>query len=86
MSYQDLFNLFVGVIGAIGGWMLNRLQESLKSLHTADTELAQKVQSIEVVVAGQYVKRDEFQSLVNALFAKLDKIDDKINNKVDKTH
>jgi len=35
-------------------------------------------------VAGDYVKKNEFQDNIKALFAKLDKIEDKIDRKVDK--
>jgi hypothetical protein len=37
-----------------------------------------------VLVAGQYVHRDEFHSLSKALFAKLDKIEDKLDGKADR--
>jgi hypothetical protein len=42
------------------------------------------VQSIEVLVAGSYVKRDDMDKLTAALFAKLDKIELKIDGKADK--
>jgi len=48
-------------------------------------QLAAKVQTIEVLVAGSYVKRDDLDKLTHAIFVKLDKIEDKIDSKVDKS-
>ena len=60
---------------------MSNLQDSLKSLRTSDENLASKVQAIEVLVAGQYVKRDDFDRKIDALFAKLDVIDAKLDTK-----
>ena len=58
--------------------------QSLKELQAQDKELANKVSSIEVLVAGQYVKRDDMDRSMTALFAKLDRIEDKLDGKADK--
>jgi hypothetical protein len=81
---QELFNIVVGVAGALGGWWLKVMWETLKDLQTADKELMDKVSKIEVLVAGAYVKRDEFDRALNRLFEKLDHIDSKLDSKADK--
>lgn len=58
--------------------------QSLTELREADTKLADKVSSIEILVAGQYVKRDDMDRSFSALFVKLDRIEDKLDSKVDK--
>jgi len=83
-DYQVLFNIVVGILGAIGGWLLNTMWSSLKDLQAADTKLAEKVNAIEVLVAGQYVTREEFTITMQAVFAKLDKIQETLSNKVDR--
>ena len=60
------------------------LSDSMKELKKTDSELATKVQSIEVLVAGQYVKREDFKELSDALFRKLDRIEVKLDSKMDK--
>lgn len=72
------------MLGVLGGWLLNTMWGALKDLQTADTKLAEKVGAIEVLVAGQYVTREEFTTTMNAMFAKLDKIQDAINHKADR--
>ena len=84
MDYQSMFNIVFAVAGFLGGWVLNSLRDSLKTLQEADVNLSIKVQSIEVLVAGQYVKREDFAETVRALFLKLDKIYDKLDTKEDK--
>jgi len=81
---QTIFNIAVAVAGSLGGWWLKVLWDAVKDLQSADKELAEKVSSIEILVAGQYVKRDDFDRVANAIFAKLDKIMDKLDTKADK--
>ena len=49
-----------------------------------DQILADKVQAIELLVAGEYVKRDQLERMETALFKKLDKIEDLLSKKADK--
>ena len=84
MDMQTSFNLAVGLVAFLGGWVLNSLRENIQSLQKSDSELATKVQGIELLVAGSYVKRDDLDKLTTALFAKLDKIDAKLDAKADK--
>lgn len=73
-----LFNITVGVLGAIGGWVLNNMWISLRDLQEADRALTDKLATIEVLVAGKYMTREEFQLVIGGLYAKLDKLNDNI--------
>ena len=84
MNEQQFFNVTVAIIGALGGWWMRVMWQSLKELEQQDSKLADKVGSIEVLVAGQYVKRDDMNRDIATIFAKLDRIEDKINKKADK--
>lgn len=81
---QMLFNISVSVVGFLGGWWLKVLWDAVKDLQAADKELAEKVGEIEVLVAGSYITRHDFDKIAAAIFAKLDKIEDKLDRKVDK--
>lgn len=78
MENQMLFNVAIAIAGALGGWWLKVVWEAVKDLQKADKELAEKVASIEVLVAGKYITRDEFTTVVNTLFAKIDNLRDLI--------
>ena len=79
-----MFNIGIGVISSMLGWWLNNVWTSLKDLQAADRELAEKVASIEVLVAGQYVTREEFNNVLGQVFGKLDRIIEKLNEKADR--
>ncbi len=72
-------NIAIGVMCSVFGWLLKTVWESVKDLQFADRSLAEKVTQIELLVAGSYIKRDEIQVLHDALFRKLDKIEDRVN-------
>lgn len=79
-----MFNVVFAVAGALGGWWMKAMWESLKDLEKADRNLNATVFDLKVLVAGQYVKTEAFDKLTVAMFAKLDRIEDKLDNKVDK--
>lgn len=83
-DYQTLFNIVFGLLGVIGGWWINAMWTAVKDLQSVDKDLAEKVASIEVLVAGRYVTRDEFNLALNQVFSKLDRIIDGLNNKADR--
>lgn len=84
MDAQTLINLAFGVVGAFAGWTLKRLWDSVDHLRDQDIRLAEKVQSIEVLVAGRYVQRHELTDMELRLIAKLDQIWNKLDGKADK--
>ena len=81
---QSSLNWFFGVANILLGIVLTILWDSYKTLKQTDKELADKVSNIEVVVAGQYVKREDFAKVADQIFSKLDKIMEKLDKKADK--
>jgi len=84
MDYQPLFNIALGCAAFLGGWWMKTMHESLKDLRMDDQRLTEKVASIEVLVAGQYVTRGDMEKMIDAMFKKLDKIEDMLHTKADK--
>ena len=82
---QTLFNIAVTVSGFLGGWWLKVMWDAVKDLQSADKILVEKVNSIEILVAGTYITKNDFDKIGAAIFAKLDKIEDKLDRKVDKS-
>lgn len=79
VEYQVLFDIAIGVIGVLGGWTLNTVWAAVKDLQQADKELAEKVGQIEVLVAGRYVTREDFNQVLNQVFERLDRIRDLVS-------
>jgi hypothetical protein len=84
MEPQAAFNVVTGIAGFLGGWWLKVLWSEVKGLQQTDKELADKVASIEVLVAGRYISREEFNGVVNRLFEKLDHIQNTVAGKADR--
>ena len=66
------------------GFIVKAMWDAVKDLQASDKDLADKVSKIEVLVAGEYVKKDEFNAIMLRIFEKLDHIESKIDGKADK--
>ena len=84
MDMQSIFNMISGAFLLLGGWFLRIMWDTLLNLQSQDRELADKVARIEVLVAGEYVKKEDFDRVIERLFDKLDHIELKIDSKADK--
>ena len=81
MDYQVLFNIVLGAFGALAMVIIHGVNKKIDRLTEEDRELMLKVGALEVLVAGQYVTRTEFDAKVDAFFMKLDSIDDKLDRR-----
>lgn len=90
MNEQIILNIIFGIASFAAVWILNGIKDSLKALHEADTALTSKVQAIELLVAGKYVLKDDFKNelskVTDVLFHKLDKIEAKLDTKLDRVN
>ena len=84
MDSQTIINAAIALVGFLGGWILKVVWESVKDLQIADKILVDKVNTIEILIAGTYMSKVDFDKIAAAIFVKLDKIDDKLDRKVDK--
>ena len=85
---QSIINWALGILGTLGGFLLNALWQAVKDLQNADKELSEKVAAVDKVVAGDYITRAELDTKMNDFFGRLDRqlarIEDKIDKKADK--
>lgn len=86
MDLQIAFNIAVGIAGFLGGFVLKAVWDGLKDLRASDKELADKVQTIEVLVVGQYVTWESLKDMMKPIENKLDRIMEKLDTKADKVH
>jgi hypothetical protein len=77
-------NILLALVAFLGGWWMRTMWASLNELRRADAKLTEKVQAIEVLVAGNYVTKSDLNTLTEALFKKLDRIESKVDSKADK--
>ena len=84
MFDQTVFNYALALCGALCGWVLKVVWDAVKDLQAADKVLVEKVATIEILIAGNYISKQDFDKVAIAIFAKLDKIEDKLDKKADK--
>jgi len=84
MDIQTLINAVITLCGVLGGWVLKVIWDVVKELQVADKILVEKVNTIEILIAGSYITKLDFEKLSVAIFLKLDRIMDKIDAKADK--
>ncbi len=84
VEWTAAINVLAPLAFALFGWILKALWTAVTDLQKADKDLTRKVNSIEVMVAGDYIKRDEMSHMFNQLMLRLDKIEDKLDGKADK--
>ena len=81
---QALVNWLLAGFGGLIGFLLNVVWQAVKDLQKVDKVLAERVGEIEVLVAGSYITKTDFTQVTDAIFRKLDRIEDKLDGKADK--
>lgn len=84
MDLQTAFNLVVGVLGFLGGWVLNTMWGAIKDMQKNERQLTDKVASIEVLVAGQYIPRSEYANDLASIRNSLGRIERALVGKADR--
>lgn len=72
-----MVNLIITITAGGYGFVIKSMWDSLKNLDT-------QVGNLQVSVAGEYLKREEWKQDMQRLFDKLDAIEDKLDGKADK--
>lgn len=83
---QVIFNIAVSLSAFLGAWVLKSITDTMKDMRQSEHSLRNKLQAIEVVMAGKYVSKEDLNSVANTLSVKLDRISDKLDTKQDKVH
>ena len=78
MDLQAAFNILVALVGFLGGYVLNSMRDSIKAIKDSEAILIDKVQHMEVLIAGDYVKKNEMDRVVTNIFETLKDIDTKL--------
>lgn len=84
MDIQTLINLafssLLGLAGLIYKGLIKRQEEQEQTVE----KLGDRIHELDKLVAGDYVKRIEFDKNIEKLFKKLDDISEKLNSKADR--
>jgi hypothetical protein len=81
---QTIVNWLLAGLGGLIGFLLQVVWQAVKDLQRADKDLAERVGEMEVLMAGSYITKIDFVKTTDAIFRKLDRIEDKLDGKADK--
>jgi hypothetical protein len=73
MNEQQLFNILISICGFLAGWVLNNIYKSLKVLEDDMKDFPH-----------YYVTKEDYRNDINEIKQMLNKIFDRLENKVDK--
>ena len=77
MDWQNVINIGIGSLLAVGGWFARQLWYAVKKLKTDMSQL-------ELSISDKYVKKDDFKDGIKELKEMLGKIFDKLDSKADR--
>jgi uncharacterized membrane-anchored protein YjiN (DUF445 family) len=80
MDPQTLFNAVISVASVLGGIMLKSIYDAIQELRTQDGDLHERINTI----PNTYMRRDDFTTFARDIKDSLNRIEDKLDNKVDK--
>ena len=81
---QSIVNIVIGAIGSVFAFLLRSNWETTRQLQKKDEELMDRIAHMEVLVAGEYIKREDLTRLMDRIFTKLDKIEQSLHEKQDR--
>lgn len=81
---QSLFNVVVGFAGVCGGWILKTLWEVIRDVQAHQRRTDDRMSALEVLVAGKYVLREDFDKTMSQVNTKLDYIVTTLSEKQDR--
>jgi hypothetical protein len=84
MDYQVMFNIVLGGFSFLAGFLLNNIWQEMKSLQETDRKTIDRINSMEVLVAGQYISKQDFTHTMDKVFIKLDEISQTLTKKADR--
>tara|TARA_R110002153_G_scaffold274037_1_gene446772 strand:- start:9811 stop:10092 length:282 start_codon:yes stop_codon:yes gene_type:complete len=84
MLDQTIVNWILFSFGAVLSFIVNTIWTAIKDLQAEDKNMTEKLAAVHILVAGDYVKKQEFDKVMVRLFEKLDRIEAGLTKKQDK--
>lgn len=84
MSPAQILDILLGASAFAFGWMLKVIWGAIQDLQSADREVADRLSRVEIFIAQRYATKEDVDRQLDILLAKLDRIEAKLDTKVDK--
>jgi len=77
MDWQNVINIVIGSLLAVGGWFARQLWDAVQKLKS-------DINRLELTISDNYVKKDDWKDGIKELKEMLGKIFDKLDSKADR--
>ena len=77
MDWQNVINIVIGSLLAVGGWFARQLWDAVQKLKS-------DINRLELTISDNYVKKDDWKDGIKELKEMLNKIFDKLDSKQDR--
>jgi hypothetical protein len=77
MDWQNVINVGIGSLLAVGGWFARQLWDAVQKLKS-------DISRLELTISDNYVKKDDWKDGIKELKEMLGKIFDKLDSKQDR--
>lgn len=84
MEWNMIIQVAGGGVIALLGFLLSRTYGRIDSAHEELSVVRKDMTELALQVAKDYIRRDDFRAVTDAIFNKLDRIEDKLDGKADK--
>ena len=81
IDWQLAFNTAAGAYCSLLGWLRRSLWQEVKELKANHGRLGDRVNAVEVLVAGKYQLREDSRRDMETLLTKLDRIEQRIEQR-----
>ena len=81
---QIVFNIVVGIAGMLAMFVLSAVWSRLGALEKSDKDLSKEIAAMHILVAGEYIKRQEITPMLKEIYDELKTIRTEISNKVER--
>lgn len=78
IDWQFLFNIAVGLVGILLGFLMNRIFLALDELREQDEKLTEEITQIKISLPTNYATKEDVETIGHAIFRRLDSIDQKL--------
>tara|TARA_R110001606_G_scaffold192959_2_gene340659 strand:+ start:354 stop:635 length:282 start_codon:yes stop_codon:yes gene_type:complete len=84
MLDQEFLNWLIFAFGATVSAIIATIWDTVRDLQKEDKLITEKLSAVQMLVVGDYVKKPDFDRVIDRLFKKLDKIDQSLTEKQDR--
>jgi hypothetical protein len=84
VDLSTAFNIAVALAAFFGGFVLRDIQKKIADLEKSDKDMTKALTALQVALPTSYVHKDEFKASLDAIHAVLRRIEDKMDQKMDK--